>query len=389
MYNLLIKFPFANVLIETGNNYLICDQVKNKIPFMGKNRKVISCYFCGSTVYCPPAAKSAICHGGCGTLKVVPKNNLLNQLYINDTNNFYNRLHNKLFTTFIEVNAKELELEERSRVSAIIESKPALLSPIDPPVMLPTDLLNTLSESHMSDTQSENPSDIYNLCSSIVQEITDRVVTIIETDREHLAENIESMQIDNDCQPSKKQPDMTIEQKQTVFKELLSEVRIGDGPAPKRTGDHYNDQEREKTFKDTAKDGYEDLIRVLKGDQGKLHEAIRIKQIAYDKQCQWNSLLEKAFIDLKDGKESKVDQYIFNQSDHWKIAQMSQNIANLNNITLKNNSILQKLIDHMVGEKVCDVTAPQTARSEGSLPTSKVTEDKVHNEQLPNFTNNL
>ena len=43
----------------------------------------------------------------------------------------------------------------------------------------------------------------------------------------------------------------------------------------------------------------------------------------------------------------------------------------------------------MVGEKVCDVTAPQTARSEGSLPTSKVTEDKVHNEQLPNFTNNL
>ena len=127
----------------------------------------------------------------------------------------------------------------------------------------------------------------------------------------------------------------------------------------------------------------------MKGDQGKLHEAIRIKQIAYDKQCQWNSLLEKAYINLKDGKESKVEQYIFNQSDHWKIAQMSQNIANLNNITLKNNSILQKLIDHMVGEKVCDVTAPQAARSDGSLPISKVNDDKVHNEQLPNFTNNL
>ena len=68
---------------------------------------------------------------------------------------------------------------------------------------------------------------------------------------------------------------------------------------------------------------------------------------------------------------------------------MTQNIANLNNITLKNNSILQKLIDHMVGEKVCDVTAPQAARSDGSLPISKVNDDKVHNEQLPNFTNNL
>ena len=87
------------------------------------------------------------------------------------------------------------------------------------------------------------------------------------------------------------------------------------------------------------------MLRAIKADLAKMTELYNIEKERADKMTQYASGLEGEIINLKSGIKSKLKEYIFNQSDHVKIAEMSSRIKENNDKLLQTGETLQKLLD--------------------------------------------
>ena len=110
------------------------------------------------------------------------------------------------------------------------------------------------------------------------------------------------------------------------------------------SGDKNNERERAKSVQDICNDGVNDMIRILKSEQGKLHEVVRIKTQECDKLMQYVSGLEKTIMNMKEGRFQKIHEFVYNQSDHIRVAQISQNVLDLQ----KTTSALTELMNTMI-----------------------------------------
>ena len=127
---------------------------------------------------------------------------------------------------------------------------------------------------------------------------------------------------------------------------IIEKANITETLKPNKKGDKNNDKEREKCIQETCNDGVNDMIRILKTEQGKLHEVVRIKTQECDKLMQYVSGLERTIINMKEGRFQKIHEFVYNQSDHIRVAQISQNVLQLQ----KTTDTLTQLMTSILGK---------------------------------------
>ena len=85
----------------------------------------------------------------------------------------------------------------------------------------------------------------------------------------------------------------------------------------------------------------------MKTEQGKLHEVVRIKTQECDKLMQYVSGLERIIINMKEGRFQKIHEFVYNQSDHIRVAQISQNVQDLQKTTSSMMTLMNSIIERM------------------------------------------
>ena len=294
---------------------------------MSKNIKQFNCHICGSTVRGTVSTCKSLCSEGCREFKVVPKKNLYKYLFKNDKNNFYCRLYNKLFQTFSILATTEIELENQQKVDIMLKNNSHLKPPMKPPVQVPIDL-------HES-------TELYKWARHLLNDLCDQVVDIVETDKEEISHSLDT-QPDNEKLPPA--PVLEHGKKQKLFKSIVDKVELTDPLPSNNSGDKNNAIERAKSVQDTCNDGVNDMIRILKSEQGKLHEVVRIKTQECDKLMQYVSGLERTIMNMKEGRFQKIHEFVYNQSDHIRVAQISQNVLELQKTTSTLTELMYKMI---------------------------------------------
>ena len=100
---------------------------------------------------------------------------------------------------------------------------------------------------------------------------------------------------------------------------------------------------------------------------------MRIEKDRADKLAQYSAGLEGELINIKSGRDTKLKELIFNQSDHIKIAQMSTQIRDQNEKIELTNEKLSQILDLLSGQTGASNTA---ARVGTAGATSEVVNTK-------------
>ena len=95
-------------------------------------------------------------------------------------------------------------------------------------------------------------------------------------------------------------PDLSIQDKQRHFHNILIQAELQHTLPAKKTGDKKNEFERNKNATETSSDAINDTIVSLKADLGIMHETVRIKTVEIEKLTQYCNFVELDLVNTRD-----------------------------------------------------------------------------------------
>ena len=102
--------------------------------------------------------------------------------------------------------------------------------------------------------------------------------------------------------------------------------------------------QREKDACNTCKDAVVDTIASHKADLGIMHETVRIKTVECDKLNQYCNSVERALVNAREGRTDKIQDLVYHQGDHIRIAQISKFLKDINDTICTQSLLLKKII---------------------------------------------
>ena len=133
-----------------------------------------------------------------------------------------------------------------------------------------------------------------------------------------------------------------MEQERKHLDKLLRGARLRDDTKLPPTGDQKLDKERGKRNKTTSGDSVNEVIRALKVDNGILAESLRVEQERSEQLARYADNLEKENLHIREGHTSKLQQLVFNNSDHAKLINIGKQLDITVNAVNKQSQILTK-----------------------------------------------
>ena len=101
--------------------------------------------------------------------------------------------------------------------------------------------------------------------------------------------------------------------------------------------------QREKDACNTCKDAVVDTIASHKADLGIMHETVRIKTVECDKLNQNCNSVERALVNAREGRTDKIQDLVYHQGDHIRIAQISKFLKDINDTICTQSLLLKKI----------------------------------------------
>ena len=168
-----------------------------------------------------------------------------------------------------------------------------------------------------------------------LREIVQEVVEVVEEAAEM------DIPVDHNKFNKFEEPKLSMAQENFYLDKLMESAKIFEDEPMEKIGDPKVDKERKKSKKKVANESFNDVVRALKADNGKLTEINRIERLKCDKLYNYCTSVERQMINILDGKPNSLKDLVFNQYDHVKIAMMSQKLDQTVEIFKQNNSLLQ------------------------------------------------
>ena len=133
-----------------------------------------------------------------------------------------------------------------------------------------------------------------------------------------------------------------MEQEKKHLDKLLRATRLRDDTKLPPKGDQKLDKERAKSNKTISGEGVNEVVRALKVDNGILAESLRVEQERSEQLALYADNLEKENLHIREGHTSKLQQLVFNNSDHAKLINIGKQLDITIDAVNKQSTILTK-----------------------------------------------
>ena len=222
MYTLLFSLPLNSTLIPLQSNMKI--YINDPIKINNTNQKSFTCKMCFRMVLGTVSICKSLCSGGCGKFEVSPSPDISIHLFKNESDNFYERLYRALCEKFKHVSKKEAIEYEKNKVKTLINDSPHFDPTPLPHIQAHKDICTDLES--------------LNIINSIFEEWFDSIMDrhIFDSDK------LDATNSDDPLTPTNTDsipppPDLSIQDKQRHFQNILNKAELQSTLPTKNTGD--------------------------------------------------------------------------------------------------------------------------------------------------------
>ena len=286
-----------------------------------KRKTLFSCFVCNRQIHNSDCSFKNQCKSGCGSFKVKTKHNISKFFLNGRCNDFYDRLYAEIMNMLSMIPNDLLEKEKELEIEELCEENEYLEPPKKPPAMVHKDQVPIL----------ENHKMVKVFLREIVQEVMDYAEEAKELGKP----------VDHKAFYKFSEPKLSSHQENYYLEKLMEGAKIMEEEPMEPGDDPKTNKERKKSKKKVANESFNDTVRALKADNGKLTEINRIERLKCEKLYNYCTSVERQMVRIQDGQPNALKDLVFNQYDHARIAMMAQQLNQTVEMFKQNNSLLQ------------------------------------------------